>query len=138
MIKYILYIKKGSIILFFIGILGVGQKEKLIKEFRDCVCRHCTTSSISLIKTYSYFHIFFITLHSWGEKYYGYCPNCNILYEVYKEKGKAIEEGKIDTLTYWDLIDIEKNKLGENLCSSCGGVLESKYTYCPYCGKHIE
>ncbi|WP_367665816.1 zinc ribbon domain-containing protein [Clostridium sp.] len=138
MIKYILYIKKGSNIVFFIGIFGVEQKEKLVKEFKECVCRHCTTSSISLIKTYSYFHIFFIPIRSWGEKYYGYCANCNILYEVTNDKGKAIEEGEIEELTYWDLIDVEKQNMGNNLCSNCKGVLESKYTYCPYCGKHID
>lgn len=116
--------------MFFIGILGIDNKSKEIKELKNVTCSHCESlGTVKLIKNYSYFHIFFIPIFKWNESYYLLCNKCNSTYIIPSYKGKAIEKGENIELTYWDL-----NKVN-NTCKSCGKELDSNYEYCPYCGE---
>ncbi|MCY6959836.1 zinc ribbon domain-containing protein [Clostridium brassicae] len=130
--------------MFFIGIFGVDNKQKEIKVLNNVHCRNCDKGlGGKLIKTFNFFHFFFIPLFRWNEKYYVLCSSCNSIYEINKEKGKRIERGEDVEVTYWDLkpIETESNKedyLVETRCKHCGEVVEPKFEYCPYCGTKIK
>ena len=81
--------------MFFIGIFGVDNKEKEIKILNNIVCKNCNISNGGkLIKTFTYFHFFFIPIFKWNEKYYVICSGCNSIFSISNEKGKAIEKGE--------------------------------------------
>ena len=49
--------------MFFIGVFGIDNKEKEIKILNNFCCKNCNESSeTKLIKTYSFFHFFFLPL----------------------------------------------------------------------------
>lgn len=131
--------------MFFIGIFGVENKEKEIKVLDKITCKKCqSTTSGRLIKSYNFFHIFFIPLFKWNESYYILCNNCRTVFLIPKEKGKAIEQGENIELTYWDMQEIhdeysDSNSYthGNKICSSCGNEVNKDFKYCPYCGKMI-
>ncbi len=129
--------------MFFIGIFGIQNKEKEIKLIDNIQCKNCSKNTTGrLIKTYNYFHFFFIPLFKWNEKYHLICNGCAYVYEISKEKGKSIERGEEAEITYWDLKPDESmsynNFLGNNICSSCGKELKPGYEYCPYCGTKVK
>lgn len=124
--------------MFFIGIFGTGIKEKKIKELPNLYCKVCNKEeSGQLIKSYSYFHIFFLPLVKWNESYYIICNNCNAVYDLSKEKGKQIEQGEKDEVTYWDL-DEPKNYPRKRICNACNNEVEDRFLYCPHCGKKLD
>ena len=128
--------------MFFIGIFGVENKQKEIKILNDIQCRNCDKGSGGkLIKTFSFFHFFFIPLFRWNEKYYIICNGCNSAYEIPKDKGKRIEKGENIDVSYWDLKPVETvhgNYFGGNRCRHCGKVVEAGFEYCPYCGEKLR
>lgn len=65
----------------------------------------------ALIKSYEYFHIFFIPIFRWNEKYYVMCKRCNSIYEISKEKGKAIENGEINEVNLEDMTLIQEGQV---------------------------
>lgn len=130
--------------MFFIGIFGIEDKQKEIRKLENLSCRDCnTTSSMILVKRYSFFHIFFLPLFRWNEQYYVICRECNRVYEIPKEKGKQAENGNESEITYWDLKLVEYEGFGsyrtiENKCRNCGRTIEPQFKYCPYCGEKGE
>lgn len=128
--------------MFFIGIFGVESKQKEIKTLNDISCKSCDKGiGGKIIKTFNFFHFFFIPLFRWNEKYYLICNGCNSVYEIPKDKGKRIEKGEGIEITYWDLKDVETrynvNYAACNRCAHCGKALEHDFEYCPYCGAKI-
>ncbi|MDZ4992108.1 zinc-ribbon domain-containing protein [Clostridium perfringens] len=130
--------------MFFIGIFGVENKQKEIKELETIECKTCETGTRGvLVKSYEYFHIFFIPIFRWNEKYYVMCKRCNSIYEIPKEKGKGIENGVNLDIKFNDTVLIQegerygKNGL-ERRCPNCGNILKEDYKYCPYCGKELQ
>lgn len=124
--------------MFFVGIFGIESKEKKIKELSNIFCKACNKEEIGqLIKTYSYFHIFFIPIFRWNEIYYVLCNNCSTVYEIAKEKGKKIERGEEINITYWDLREINRGN-SIRTCNSCNHKVEDRFLYCPYCGNRLE
>lgn len=129
--------------MFFIGIFGIENKDKEIKNLDNISCKRCNkTSSGRLIKNFDFFHFFFIPLFKWNEKYYVVCNECKSLYIIPRDKGKAIEHGEKIEVTYWDLQEInaqyyEHNYYNENRCINCGGKLDDNFKYCPHCGVKI-
>jgi hypothetical protein len=129
--------------MFFIGVFGIESKEKEIKILNNLNCKNCNLSVAGrLIKSFSFFHFFFIPLFKWNENYYVICNNCNTVYSVSKEKGKAIERGEDLNITYWDMQEVHNeyyndNYYGAKKCSNCGNVVESSFKYCPHCGAKI-
>jgi len=122
--------------MFFIGIMGVDGKEKDVKIINSLPCKNCEEEpSGKLIKTFNYFHIFFIPIFRWNEKYYIICNGCNSIYEISKEKGKRLESGEDNTVTYWDL-KVVKNSIRK--CNKCGTMVEPEFTYCPHCGEKLD
>ena len=120
--------------MFFIGVFGIDNKEKEIKILNNFCCKNCNESSeAKLIKTYSFFHFFFLPLFKWNEKYYVICNGCNSIFNIDKEKGKAIERGEKLEISYWDLKEV--NNSYENYyirkCPKCNRELENDFEYCP-------
>lgn len=129
--------------MFFIGIFGIQNKQKEIKFLNNIQCRNCNKDSGgNLIKTYNFFHFFFIPLFKWNEKYYIICSGCGFVYEIPKDKGKGIERGEDIEITYWDLKPDEYGIYGyhpaNQRCGNCGKELKPGYEYCPYCGTKIK
>jgi RNA polymerase subunit RPABC4/transcription elongation factor Spt4 len=130
--------------MFFIGIFGIESKEKEITIIDNINCNRCkSTVKGHLIKSYDFFHFFFIPIFKWNEKYYLVCENCNEVYGVKKEKGKAIESGENINITYWDLYDLDQKQYGSNvygktICSNCKNEVDGNFKFCPYCGTKID
>ena len=130
--------------MFFIGIFGIESKSKEIKILENLQCKKCNLKTrCNLIKTFDCFHFFFIPLFKWNESYYVVCNRCNSVYEIPKEKGKAIERGENVDVTYWDLKEIKREYNNnyyqyEKRCPNCGKVIEGDFKYCPYCGEKIN
>lgn len=122
--------------MFFIGIFGIENKQKLIGTIDDFACKSCKHNHAKVIKYYNYFHFFFIPLFKWGEKYYIVCDECESLYSISKEKGKAFEHGK-DSISYWDIKSLKINTTPET-CPYCNETVENKFDFCPYCGKSLH
>ena len=126
--------------MFFIGIFGIESKEKLIKILNSFSCKDCNaTTHGKLIKTFTFFHFFFIPIFKWNEKYYVKCDRCGAVYEIPAEKGKAIEKGEDLEITYWGLKSVKKGMYADkDRCPKCNYVLEGEFKYCPYCGEELN
>lgn len=128
--------------MFFVGIFGIEDKKKEIRTIRNLSCKNCDVlSGLTLFKVYSYFHIFFLPLFRWNERYYLVCSRCSSIYEISKEKGIRAERGEEEAITYWDLKSMEYGYYNNHIqhkCKNCGKELESNFEYCPYCGKRRE
>jgi len=121
--------------MFFIGIMGMNQTQKVVKTYDHFPCPGCKEEPEGkLVKVYSYFHLFFIPVFKWNEKYVVVCEQCQQGFEVTKEKGKAIERGE-EALTYWDLKPLQPL---QKRCPMCGEVLVESHNYCPKCGHPIK
>lgn len=128
--------------MFFIGIFGIDNKMKEIKILHNFSCKSCNFSNgAKLIKSYTFFHFFFIPLFKWNEDYYVICNDCNSSFSIPKEKGKAIERGEDVEITYWDLKEVSNSYEGYysiKRCSRCNREVENNFDYCPYCGEKIR
>lgn len=128
--------------MFFIGVFGVDNKEKEVKIINNLTCKNCNISNKGrLIKTFTFFHFFFIPLFKWNENYYVICDGCNSIYSISREKGKAIESGEYLEITYWDLNEVNnrrENYYSIKRCSKCNKQLDTSFEYCPYCGKKLN
>ena len=62
------------------------------------------------------------------------------IFNIDKEKGKAIERGEKLEISYWDLKEV--NNSYENYyirkCPKCNRELENDFEYCPYCGEKLK
>jgi len=131
--------------MFFIGVFGAESKQKEIKKLHNLQCKNCNGAGGTLIKSYSYFHFFFLPLFKWNEQYFVICDGCGAVYEINKEKGAALERGENIEITYWDLKDTNyggHNNYGNHYiqrrCGKCGRNLERDFEFCPYCGNKIK
>ncbi|SHE31810.1 zinc-ribbon domain-containing protein [Clostridium fallax] len=124
--------------MFFIGIFGIDKKEVKLGTITSTNCNICSNYSVQIIKTYSFFHFFFIPLFKWNEEYFGICANCNAIYKIKPEKGKAFEKGDKLAITYWDLTLINNSFNSIKKCPNCNRECESDYEFCPYCGHKLH
>ncbi|MBZ9691572.1 hypothetical protein G9F69_008755 [Clostridium sp. M14] len=64
------------------------------------------------------------------------------MYDISKEKGKAIERNEDISITYWDLQNSSnqgtKTNFATEKCSYCNGNLKRKFKYCPHFGKELK
>lgn len=137
-------LNKGEKSMFFIGIFGIENKDKEIKILDNISCKKCNeTITGRLIKNLNFFHLFFIPLFKWNEKYYLVCNQCKSVYIIPKDKGKTLENGENIEISYWDLQEIHNeycnnNYCETNICTNCGEKLELNFKYCPYCGTRMK
>lgn len=121
--------------MFFIGIMGTGNKEKMITEIPNITCKACgALGRYEVIKRYSYFHIFFIPLWKWATEYYVKERMCQTIFRLDPEAGEAIEKGIRADILPGDLEALNPVRR----CDGCGRALDEKFIYCPYCSKEQD
>jgi len=127
----------GGSCMFFIGIFGVEQKSKLISTNQNIVCPACGAyGRYDIIKTYNYFHVFFLPLFKWNNRYFIHTYCCNKICHLDYEIGSKIENG--------EQIDIKAEHVHCNsfynnykFCPHCSVQVDPTFQYCPYCGSRI-
>lgn len=127
--------------MFIFGVFGIGTKEKEIKDVQNIICKKCNSMSVyKLSKYYNYFHIFFIPVFIWGNKYYLRLRCCNTVFELNSKVGKDIENGEFILIKDEDIIEVysENNnyagRINKIKCRGCGKDIDASYTFCPHCG----
>lgn len=119
--------------MFFIGIFGIQNKERPVREFDSIVCPNCgRLSRAELIQTYTYFHFFFIPLFRWGYRYFLRLRCCGSSYEVDKDY--------VEELMHSDNVDFDRlKKFGSSsgFCPNCGAYVNPGYNFCPHCGTKL-
>jgi len=121
--------------MIFIGIFGIQDKQRVIREYSNVVCKCGRLSRGELIEHYTYFHLFFIPIFKWNKRYYMRFRCCNRIFRIPSD---YVEEIK-------DSSDVDVNRLEEirvyddveNRCPNCNGVLQRSFAYCPYCGHKL-
>ncbi len=119
---------------FFIGIFGIQDKQRVVKEFNNVVCACGSLSRAELIEEYTYFHFFFLPLFKWNKRYFIRFRCCNRIFKV--------PEDYVSDLKHGFDIDIDRleeiSKINMNICPNCGATIEKSFLYCPYCGHNLK
>ena len=121
--------------MFFIGIFGIESKSKVLKTNLTIKCPFCNDDNgTEVIKSYRYFHAFFIPLWRWDIKYFIKTQCCRKLCSLVQEIGCKIENGEDVTIEnkHFNCNDYEKN------CPNCTSILDYNFRYCPYCGNDVK
>ena len=118
---------------FFIGIFGIQDKQRIIKDFNNVLCACGRLSSAELIEEYTYFHFFFLPIFKWNRRYYVRFRCCNRIFKVPEDyvsdlkDGSDIDVGRLE----------EMGRVDEYICPNCGAYVEKSFSYCPYCGVNL-
>lgn len=124
--------------MFFVGVFGIENKEKEIRDIQNIHCRACgSLSSYKLVKTFNFFHFFFIPVFRWKEEYYLVSRCCQSVFSITKELGRALEEGNTVDIRHEDITPLN-NSYVNNMCPSCHRRLDNSFEYCPYCGTKLR
>lgn len=120
--------------MFFIGIFGIENKSKNILTNRNNICPLCNAyGSYDILKSYNYFHIFFIPLWKWTTRYFIRTHCCMKFCTLDNNIGLRIENG--------EMVEIKKEHIhcdnNCTLCPYCSSQIEPGFHYCPHCGKRI-
>lgn len=149
MIKYNEIICNGAEILkmFFIGIFGIEEKAKALRQIETSMCPFCTKRGThTLFKVYSYLHFFFIPIFKWNVRYFLQTSCCNRVYIITNAQvARDLERGIDVSIT---LADVELFKRFEHdfadeyersdFCPNCQHRVSRTFLYCPYCGNKLE
>jgi RNA polymerase subunit RPABC4/transcription elongation factor Spt4 len=122
--------------MFFISIFGIEQRDKIIAERQNIICPICNAyGRYNVIKSYNYFHAFFIPLWRWNVRYYiqSYC--CKKQCALDKDIGQKIDKGEPVEIYSENIRCGEHN--GLNICPHCSSHVAPDFQYCPYCGNKI-
>ena len=85
-------------------IMGINNGRKKLGFSQRLICPQCGYSAeIEIIKTFTYFMLFFIPLFRWNKRYFVTMPCCGASCEIDPELGRAIEKGQIDHIDPEDL-----------------------------------
>lgn len=126
--------------MFFIGIFGIENKDKEIKDIKNVLCNNCGSfTSYKLIKSYTFFHIFFIPLFKWNKKYFLISRCCNNVWEIPYDIGEKLEGEDSIPMNFDDYKNI--TKVDDNyklICPICRNKMQSNYIYCPFCGSKLN
>jgi len=122
---------------FFIGIFGIEDKERPIKEFANVVCPSCgRLTTASFFEHYTYFHLFFIPTFRWNKHYYVKLRCCGALYEA-----DAAYAEQLKTAAAIDFSRLKKISSGFGgfddiftRCENCGATFDASFAFCPHCG----
>ena len=126
--------------MFFIGIFGIGEKEKELKTFAQVVCPVCGRYSQAVLNLrYTYFHIFFIPTFRWNRHWFVKLRCCSALYEADAEYGKMLETSDSIDFSRLRLVSsgfgaFHNNESPDTRCPNCGRSYDSSFSFCPHCG----
>lgn len=149
MIKYneTLFDGAESFKMFFIGIFGIEEKAKAIRQIEVSMCPFCTKRGThTLFKVYSYFHFFFIPIFRWNVRYLLQTSCCNRVYLITNAQLAHDLERGIDvpiTLADVELFrrfdqDFGYEDARSDFCPNCQRRVSKTFLYCPYCGSKLE
>lgn len=119
--------------MFFVGIFGIQDRQKVVREIANLVCENCGRYSRGkLIYEYTYFHLFFIPLFRWNKRYFLQMQCCGAIYHMDAEYGKQLENGaELD----FRKMSKASGEYGDTwICPQCGARLQRDFRFCPYCG----
>lgn len=123
--------------MFFIGIFGVQNESKTIEAKPNVICPLCGAyGRYEVIKTYNYFHIFFIPVWKWNVRYFIKTRCCGKVCEIEKDMGVRMERGESVTIG-WEHIHHGEQEIID-LCPNCSAQLAPGFNYCPNCGARIS
>jgi hypothetical protein len=123
--------------MFFIGIFGIKEAQKPIGTLNNVICPTCQSlTRFEIVKTYTYFHIFFIPTFRWNTKYYVSSACCGSIYELDSDIALKYQQGQISEIKNEYLHPVNRY-LPDRTCHNCGARAELGYNYCPYCGKEL-
>jgi len=123
--------------MFFIGIFGIEQKNKVISTRHNIICPSCSAyGRYDVIMCYSYFHVFFIPLFKWNKQYFIQTHCCNKLCNLDYDIGRRIENGEQAEINSAH-IHCHEFYSGRKYCPYCFSQLDTNFQYCPYCGKKL-
>lgn len=133
--------------MFFIGIFGIEEKAKAIRQIDVTICPFCSRKgNHTLLKVYNYFHFFFIPLFRWNVRYFLQTSCCNRIYIITNQQLAHDLERGIDTPI--TLADVELFRKFEtsygfddersDFCPNCQRRVSKTFLYCPYCGSKLE
>lgn len=121
--------------MFFFGIMGIGSGAKPVGEV-SVTCPLCgSRTMLTVARSYSYFHFFFIPLFKFGVQYFATCPGCASAFALDKFLGEEIRRGQITAITGSDLHLIKNNRAG--LCPACGHRNPEGSGFCNHCGHSL-
>lgn len=123
--------------MFFIGIFGVEDREKPVRDFVNAVCPVCgRLTSAHIYEHYTYFHVFFIPTIRWNKHYFVKLRCCGALYEA-----DAAYAQELKTAVGIDFSRLKKisggfGGFGDMFahCPRCGADFDASFAYCPHCG----
>ena len=126
--------------MFFIGIMGIANKEKKLRVIPNLICKACgKLTSYRLVKTYKYFQLFFIPIFRWDERYMLISECCGSVFQLDKVQGEDLEHGKDSILNNLSMTIVEDNSCKTNiLCYNCGKSVEARFEFCPHCGNKLR
>lgn len=120
--------------MFFIGIFGVQSKSESIRTEQGVICPVCGAyDRFEVLRTFNYFHIFFIPVWRWNKRYYIKTRCCRRVGELDPAVGERIERGEQVEITREQLVSQQSS--GE--CPACGAALSSSFNFCPRCGTRL-
>lgn len=134
--------------MFFIGIFGVEEKAKVLKQKDVEICPFCAKKGTYIFfKVYNYFHFFFIPIFKWNVRYFLQTSCCAKIYLITnKDVALDIEHGKDVSISLAD-VELFKNLQGtyesmnafdSDFCPTCQSRVSKNFLYCPYCGQKLE
>ncbi len=123
---------------FFIGVFGIDRARKQIGTHNNAICPTCgAMTRFDILKTCSYFHVFFIPVFRWDVKYYVKPACCESLCELDPDIGREYEKGRNPEIRDEHLQPINVRP-GLKICSNCKARLEPGFSYCPCCGSRLN
>jgi RNA polymerase subunit RPABC4/transcription elongation factor Spt4 len=121
---------------FLVGIFGVQFKAKSLIVEQGVICPCCGAyDRYEVLKTFNYFHIFFIPVWRWNKHYYIRTRCCSQTSELRQDVGERIERGERVQITNEHLVHSQPT--GRN-CPNCRASLERTFNFCPHCGTQLE
>ncbi|AZT89283.1 zinc-ribbon domain-containing protein [Caldicellulosiruptor changbaiensis] len=132
--------------MFFIGIFGIEEKAKVIRQIDVEICPFCTRKgSYTLFKVYNYLHFFFIPVLRWNTRYFIQTSCCSKVYLITNpqlahdlEHGKDVPITLADVELFRNLQGMYQEGIDSDFCPNCGNRVLKNFLYCPYCGQKLE
>ena len=123
--------------MFIIGIFGIEEKEKELRDFANVVCPDCGRLTRAVLTVhFTYFHVFFIPTLRWNRCYTVRLRGCSAVYEADEVYARQLEKG--GDIDFSRLKKITGGFGGfENayaVCAGCGRTFDAGFAFCPHCG----
>ena len=122
--------------MFFIGIFGCDSKVVPVGRISGAPCPVCGGGGpLSVCRSYSYFHAFFLPLVKYHSHYIATCPGCASAFELDPELGRRLGRGEAVTCAAGDLRLLRDNHAPR--CPACGAPQPAGSLFCNQCGAKL-